>query len=533
MSRRASAKPLGMQMFPFLAVLICTMGALVVLLHVFARNGQVEARKKAEAESRAHAQEEELDADFFKWRAEHLREARAKTQAQLDDERLKLSHVEDHQRRLQEKLRELKLAVEQMERATNEKSKQREQNAEALAAAKEKLEETRAAVEEARRKGRDQRVSYSIVPYKGHNSTNRRPIYIECREELIVLQPEGIEFTPRDFVGIFGPGNPLAVALRAQREFFAREAPGGRLAEEPYPLMLVRPEGIGAYYAARSALHSWGSDFGYELVGSDWVLKFPPPNPRLADLTREVVKEARQQYRELVLSSPNASRQRSRPVYHANAHGGFSKEPGTGDGPNGSGLGAWDNYNNDPADAAGNGPGGPREQGGWGHEKSPDPSRNGELAQRGNSASGSPYGTPGDLMHRQGGSTGYDEIAEREFGSSNLRGGKPNGGQRNGGGEGQPGGVAGGERRPDGAQGAAAANGSPYGSGAQQDARSRMPPTRRMRAAGATSRKTIRSSICPRLAAVVASPVPPATRSRRLPLQSPPRAGAWPSTTRT
>ena len=69
-------------------------------------------------------------------------------------------------------------------------------------------------MDDARRRSR-RAATYSVVPYEGPNSTHRRPVYIECRENSMVLQPEGVELTPADFVGMLGPGNPLASALRA------------------------------------------------------------------------------------------------------------------------------------------------------------------------------------------------------------------------------------------------------------------------------------------------------------------------------
>ena len=78
-----------------------------------------------------------------------------------------------------------------------------------------------------------------------------------------------------------GPGNPLAAALRAAREHLLAEREFDPQAGEPYPMLLVRPEGIAAYYAAREAMKSWGCDFGYELIGDDWKLAYPPPDPRL------------------------------------------------------------------------------------------------------------------------------------------------------------------------------------------------------------------------------------------------------------
>ena len=83
-----------------------------------------------------------------------------------------------------------------------------------------------------------------------------------------------------------GPGNPLAAALRAAREYMLAQREFDPQAGEPYPMLLVRPEGIMAYYAAREAMKSWGCDFGYELIGDDWKLAYPSPDPRLADVFR-------------------------------------------------------------------------------------------------------------------------------------------------------------------------------------------------------------------------------------------------------
>ena len=136
------------------------------------------------------------------------------------------------------------------------------------------------------------------MPYEGPNHTRRRPVYIECRADAMVLQPEGIELGPRDFAGILGAGNPLASALRGEREYFARQATPGKPDSEPYPLLLVRPEGVKTYYAARSALDSWGTDFGYELIGEDWKLTYTEPDPQLAQLLRQIVADARMRMRE-------------------------------------------------------------------------------------------------------------------------------------------------------------------------------------------------------------------------------------------
>jgi hypothetical protein len=48
-------------------------------------------------------------------------------------------------------------------------------------------------------------------------------------------------------------------------------------------LILVRPDGIDAYYAVREAIQSWSENFGYELIGSDWQLQFPKTNEALKE----------------------------------------------------------------------------------------------------------------------------------------------------------------------------------------------------------------------------------------------------------
>ncbi|REK18548.1 MAG: hypothetical protein DWQ37_04020 [Planctomycetota bacterium] len=328
MSRRGSAKPLGIQMFPFLAVLICTMGALVVLLHAFARHGQEQARKVAEAKARASSADDELELEELEWRIGHLRVARSKTEEQLADERLKLAHIEDHQRRLEKKLEQMERAVAELDKKGDTEAEKERLLAE-LEDTERQLEAARDALADAQQQGKHKSVNYSIVPYQAQSTTRRRPIYIECRSDALILQPEGVKVPLGDFLGALGPGNPLAAAVRAQREYLARRARGVALAEEPYPLLLVRPDGIVAFYAARVALESWGSEFGYELIDDDWDLEFPEPDPHLAELSERVVEETTRRYRKYTMATRGA-RRRSQSVYRASKSGGFELAPGSG-----------------------------------------------------------------------------------------------------------------------------------------------------------------------------------------------------------
>ena len=71
-----------------------------------------------------------------------------------------------------------------------------------IAAAKEKLEQAKSAGQKPQ--------AFAVVPYDGKNGTRRRPIYIECRGDAVVLQPEGIVFRESDFTGSLGSSNALA-----------------------------------------------------------------------------------------------------------------------------------------------------------------------------------------------------------------------------------------------------------------------------------------------------------------------------------
>jgi hypothetical protein len=124
----------------------------------------------------------------------------------------------------------------------------------------------------------------------------------------VVIHPERIVLEASDFLGPQGPGNPLDAALRAIRAYHARQASPAAQSEaqgEPYPLIIVRPDGVEAYAAARSAMRSWEDEFGYELVDADMVLEFPAPDPELARLLERAVADARSRQAILAAAMPS------------------------------------------------------------------------------------------------------------------------------------------------------------------------------------------------------------------------------------
>jgi hypothetical protein len=333
--RRQHQSGPSISLFPFLAVLICTMGALVPLLLAITRTARLQAEAAALAKVSEQSTETQAEREMVQWRNGQLKNSRRQTESQLADARLQLGHLEEHSMRLRDQLARYEQTIGDLEQLSSSDGRQR-------AASQAELEQVRGQIATAQRQLIETRQaaaqrnhSYSVVPYEGPNQTRRRPIYLECRADALILQPEGIELTEADFEGPLGPGNPLAAALRAVREYLLRQRDFDPNIGEPYPLLLVRPEGINAYYAARAAMKSWGSDFGYELIDKDWKLAYQPPDPRLADLVRQVVESARVSQARLAAAAPRHYG-RSKVVYRAApGGGGFVAEGGSsqGNGP--------------------------------------------------------------------------------------------------------------------------------------------------------------------------------------------------------
>ena len=317
MTRASAAHNPGVSLFPFLAVLICTMGVMMLLLVIINRPGAAaiddstpppdaifEEGGKGSAATLASgnggassAANDELQSarEMLDWRISQLETSREKTIGDLRNERLRLATVEDGMRKLHDQWELVKKAVGDLAQADNAKDHDKQSVAAFVDRLKSDLNATHDRIGKAVQEARTEPPAYAIVPYDGPNGTRRQPIYIECRNDAVVLQPEGIELTEDDFKGPPGPGNPLASTIRAARDYLAggtAPTPG----REPYPLLIVRSDGIVAFYMARAAMSSWASEYGYELIESDRKLVFQPPNPQLAQLEKATLTDARQRY---------------------------------------------------------------------------------------------------------------------------------------------------------------------------------------------------------------------------------------------
>ena len=304
-SRKKRSSEADVTLFPFLAVLICTMGALIVLLVVVVQQARSQAediatnkaeavRKEIEEQAKQRAElvsEMQLELDDFVWQSDLMRESLKATAKQTAEERLRLSGIEDHIRQLRD---EIKLAQQSANDLANQGSLS-QQSASQTQAVIEDLQGQIATAEIQLQEAKDAIANtpktYAIVPYDGPNGTKRRPMYIECVADRVIIQPEGIELTSDDFKAPMGPGNPLAAALRAKREYWSNA--GLTENSEPYPLLVVRPGGAKAYAASRAAMKAWDAEFGYELVDNEFNLDFLTSTEGMRDVLLAAVDEAR------------------------------------------------------------------------------------------------------------------------------------------------------------------------------------------------------------------------------------------------
>ena len=169
---------------------------------------------------------------------------------------------------------------------------------------------------------------YAIVPYDGPNGTHRRPIYLECTSEGVVIQPEGILLPVQRLSQVrSGPAIRSDAALRAIREYYARLGPTGSQGE-PYPLLIVRPGGVESYAMARAAMRSWDDEFGYELIDETMQLKYPGRRSHAGTTAAErSIVDARSRQAILAAAMPSRFEQKARSRLRGLAHPRWFRAP--------------------------------------------------------------------------------------------------------------------------------------------------------------------------------------------------------------
>jgi hypothetical protein len=302
---RRRRQKLQVSTFPFLAVLLCAMGSLILLLLVLDRRAKVVARaKERERQQAVLAQLSKADQDRMREYERKRDELRKRLQAEesalhtkvdsltTEVRKKKLETLEERSRTAELKAR-LSALREVLAREQDGFEQEKQQSSSLSAKKRTALTENEALARElvnleraladviAFRKRQAQ--TYSLVPFLGKSGENRRPIYVECQADQIIVHPEQLIAKVASWDGT-SPADALAEKLGARLKANSQETK-----QKPYILFLIRPEGIGTYYRVLGALGIQNIDSGYELIDSDWALDFGesgghvPGQPWVAD----------------------------------------------------------------------------------------------------------------------------------------------------------------------------------------------------------------------------------------------------------
>jgi hypothetical protein len=288
--------------FPFLAVLLCAMGSLILLLLVIDRRARVVARVRAmqaleraeaeesrEAAAARRAAEARAAAERAEWERRrrelhnHLLEDDDSLRTQIRAAETQLStaagkveagaaaarDVRSKLQAAQTRLTEAETALHARRAEIEQKTRDAALSQAELAKLNEELSQMERTVADLKAARQRQQQTYSLVPYRGRRGDNRRPIYVECNGLGLVFHP--------DRQALSGVTLSLeSIRDEVERRIAAaRGQPGNTTGQTPYLLMLIRPDGIETYGRTLVALQGLSVEFGYEFIDADWVLDFP------------------------------------------------------------------------------------------------------------------------------------------------------------------------------------------------------------------------------------------------------------------
>ena len=376
MAKRRSDKTISL--FPFLAVLVCTMGALILLLLVTTRRIRQKQQERAAdiviVESASPAIEPAEDAvsleDWLqakaalatvqKHRADidqtlanqtHDYEAALK---QLEDDRLNLSELERVQVIEQQDvdaaeatsvMNELRRSDLERQQAALQKrledlrqtileSKEKLESAEALAVAGEQLVRQRfsalQALREMSAQERDQiadgGVAETVIEFSNSAGTSQSPVIVDLTAQGFIFPATQTKIHRKDMDGISVADNPLLSGILA----IHRVRSGDSYVSRPYVLLLVRPGGTLDFYVAQRVLKGTHIHFGYELVTEDEVIAAAKSVDGEAEAVRVAVLDSVMR-RDRYLEASSTLRRRIAVMQNGRRGGGNRPSPDAGE----------------------------------------------------------------------------------------------------------------------------------------------------------------------------------------------------------
>ncbi|HUP79016.1 MAG TPA: hypothetical protein VM260_10715 [Pirellula sp.] len=295
-------------LFPFLAVLLCTIGALVLILVLTVANSHASAKREAETAMTGVNETTEL----IEVVSAELEAQRQELKSRVERRRRDLADIEDHITRLSKTLDQLVAKAGRIQSEASGTEADRTGKSVEVGELRKEIDQKKREIIEEIEKQKKRKPAFAVIPYVGANGTSRRPVYLECTKEGVVVQPEGLLISLNDLKPPFGPGNPLDAALRVLRLAYQQKDATFGITLPPYPLLIVRPDGIQTYAVAREAMSGWDDQFGYELVDKELELTFPQSPAGLKEQLVSTVEMAKRRQQALIASMPRRVAARDR-----------------------------------------------------------------------------------------------------------------------------------------------------------------------------------------------------------------------------
>lgn len=326
----------SVSLFPFLAVLICAMGALIFLLVVTTRR----IRHQALMQVQNVVVEEVVEDDLYppvlfaaeviepdpvapiivkpqepdplpepepqvinlalekEARLKALSREKAKKLADLKLQNQNLIRLKNELNQSEAVLTQSQQQIQSLQQKDSELSQKMVQLKDQKLRVAELLQEELRTLQQKKQSQQTARSKYSIIPYDGQTGTAKRPILIECTDKGLTFLPEGITLTPDDLKE-FTPGyNPLLAGTQALFQYWKTQ--DRRSDQEPYVLILVRPSGSVGYYVARKLLNNLDLDSGYELIDADWDFELPTKDPNAEQVCQSAIDRVLSERKNLV-----------------------------------------------------------------------------------------------------------------------------------------------------------------------------------------------------------------------------------------
>ena len=320
----------SISLFPFLAVLVCAMGSLILLLLVMTRKIRQDqyVEQTTVVESAASEIDGELAARIAALEKQissaelNLNSLQANAQAHrssVDESQVRITDLEAELAQLQKKLkgtdadavpvaeslaetrklkaeevallRQLKDTEKRLLSKQQQLAKAQDASNEASLALQEKhsdLLKLRDQVDEARSSLAKVSGTSTLLEFSNPTGTERTPIVVDVSGKGFEIYPSGIQITPADMEGFPVRDNPFLAAILTIHQHRSK----GSVTGAPYVLLLVRPDGALPFYGAQRILMESNIHYGYELLeAKDSVVSGAPDSTEIP-LVKKSIDEA-------------------------------------------------------------------------------------------------------------------------------------------------------------------------------------------------------------------------------------------------